>query len=184
MLLHSHTPAHLSLLPALPPELSDFGRVQRLRCRGGAAVALHWAGGVLRQASLEFPHPHPWLAGVQEDRDHAGFARVPASFARAELEDAPGGSPSGSGGAARSAVAYEISYDAPNAMRYADSTAATGDGAGPVGINPAGAGPCAEEIPAGEGGEAPSGAGARGRFRGALRVLSFPCSVTLVAALP
>lgn len=77
MLLHSHVPGLFSLLPALPSELSDFGRVNRLRCRGGVSVSFMWSQHEISEATVVLNYPHPWLSRIEEDADHPGYPKVP-----------------------------------------------------------------------------------------------------------
>ena len=80
MLVHSHVPGHFSLLPALPPQLSAFGRVKRLNCRGGVTVSFVWSKGSISEAVVILNHPHPWLFRVEEDVNHPGYPNIPDSY--------------------------------------------------------------------------------------------------------
>ena len=65
MLLQSHTPSILRLLPALPAAWAS-GKVLGLGARGDVVVSMSWRAGRVRVARLEFLSPHPWNAGLAE----------------------------------------------------------------------------------------------------------------------
>ena len=66
MLLQSHVPGTLSLLPALPKKWSELGSVFGLGARGDVTVSMRWAAGRLTIVKLTFSSPHPWHAGLKE----------------------------------------------------------------------------------------------------------------------
>lgn len=63
MLLQSHVPRHLLLLPALPAALAEGGSVKGLRARGDVEVSIRWAAGQVTAASILLHSAHPWLGG-------------------------------------------------------------------------------------------------------------------------
>ena len=74
MLLQSHVPGHLLLLPALPTALAERGRARGLRARGDVEVSLAWHEATTSVALLQFLSPHPWLVVTLSERsDKAGF---------------------------------------------------------------------------------------------------------------
>jgi len=72
ILVQSHLPGHLLLLPALSASLSE-GRAVGLHCRGDVRVDLTWAAGVVSSAALSFRSPHPWNKGLPESTSGSGF---------------------------------------------------------------------------------------------------------------
>jgi len=72
-LVQSHVPGRLLLLPALPVELSERGRVSGLRARGDVTVSISWRRGTLAATTLLFHSAHPWLAGLNESSSADGF---------------------------------------------------------------------------------------------------------------
>lgn len=87
MLLQSHRSGHLHLLPALPAELAEAGRVGGLRARGGVVVSLAWQQGRLRTATLSFSTAHPWLRGLQEGPSKKeGFFHAAAAAADSSVD--------------------------------------------------------------------------------------------------
>ena len=74
MLLQSHVPGHLLLLPALPSALAERGRARGLRARGDVEVSLVWREASASVALMQFLSPHPWLVVTLSERaDKAGF---------------------------------------------------------------------------------------------------------------
>jgi len=70
MLMQSHLPGTLALLPALPSDWAASGLVKGLGARGDVTISMLWAKGELSIANLIFGSPHPWLAfstGLSED---------------------------------------------------------------------------------------------------------------------
>lgn len=86
MLLQSHIPSHISFLPALPAELSDFGHAKRLNCRGGVTVSMLWEKGILRDVKLHLEQPHPWLNEVAEDKTHRNYPESPVSVSESQAD--------------------------------------------------------------------------------------------------
>ena len=66
LLLQSHVPGVLSLLPALPLALAERGMVRGLRGRGDVEVSMTWQEGAINAALLSFHSKHPWLRGLIE----------------------------------------------------------------------------------------------------------------------
>jgi hypothetical protein len=66
MLLHSHIPRQISLLPALPISLGVAGHAYGLRARGDVGVSMHWRDGKVLAAAIVFNSPHPWLNGLKD----------------------------------------------------------------------------------------------------------------------
>lgn len=93
MLLQSHEPGILRVLPAMSSELYPSGGycnsirptkivhilkdpkrficrvgvVSGMRCRGGYSVSLHWIDNSILGLRLDFEDWHPWLRGQHED---------------------------------------------------------------------------------------------------------------------
>lgn len=65
MLMQSHVPGVLWLLPALPSEWSrSEGGMEGLRARGDVLVSVAWAtGGAIKQATIAFGSQHAWNHG-------------------------------------------------------------------------------------------------------------------------
>ena len=76
MLLQSHLPQTLIVLPALPKQYEDSGHIRGLRSRGDVEVSFTWRGGQVQYLSLRFHSRHPWLSGLQEESSHRGFFRA------------------------------------------------------------------------------------------------------------
>eukprot|EP01041_Mallomonas_annulata_P002018 gene2018-3917_t len=80
MLVQSHTPEVLLLLPALPRALADSGTVRGLHIRGGGRVSVSWEEGSVTAAIVSYATTtttismttstpmtaHPWLYGFEE----------------------------------------------------------------------------------------------------------------------
>jgi hypothetical protein len=165
LLVQSHVPGHLLLLPALPVALSEAGHVRGLRARGDIDVALAWRDGTATAVMLRFLSPHPWITGnISERADQPGFFEVAAG----DLPD------NREGGRATMRVATPnalrlVASRRPNTTSWVDG----GDG-------------CARYV---MGGGAPSGdvRNANSHWThnshvGLLRVLSFPCDVSLCSS--
>lgn len=163
LLVQSHVPGHLLLLPALPAALSEAGHARGLRARGDIEVALAWREAAASAAVLRFLSPHPWITGnVSERADQPGF-----------FEAAGGDEFDSSGGRASMRVA------APNALRLvvsrrtnATSWADGGDG-------------CARYMSDGAlsgGARMANSHWTRNSHVGVLRIMSFPCDVSLCSA--
>jgi hypothetical protein len=73
MVLQSHIPGSLILLPALPLALAEQGTARGLQARGDIDVSFTWRDGDVAAANLLFRAPHPWLRGVSEDKWKTGF---------------------------------------------------------------------------------------------------------------
>ena len=74
MLLQSHVPGHLLLLPALPSALAERGRARGLHARGDVEVSLAWREATASVVLIQFLSPHPWLVVTLSERtDKAGF---------------------------------------------------------------------------------------------------------------
>jgi len=78
MLLQSHTPGVISLLPALPPALPSAlpsGHVYGLNARGNVIVSMAWRNNKLQASELLFQSDHFWLRSQQQGSpsEHAGF---------------------------------------------------------------------------------------------------------------
>ena len=111
MLLQSHLPGLLLLLPAWPSGLGERGIVKGLRARGGLVVSLEWEDGkvVAAVVRLDRGSPHPWLHGVEENPPGSGF------FAYG----------SGRPGPMRSAT-VTLTLTAPNALEVSSSPTGLG----------------------------------------------------------
>ena len=111
MLLQSHLPGLLLLLPAWPSGLGERGIVKGLRARGGLVVSLEWEDGkvVAAVVRLDRGSPHPWLHGVEENPPGSGF------FAYGP----------GRPGPMRSAT-VTLTLTAPNALEVSSSLAGLG----------------------------------------------------------
>ena len=105
MLVQSHIPGQLLLLPAVPSSLAERGVVRGLKARGQVSVSLSWAGGQVTACLLRFDGvrvnetnerasgttttttssrsaklvPHPWLLGLREMEGAKGFFEAPPS---------------------------------------------------------------------------------------------------------
>jgi hypothetical protein len=118
MLVQSHLPGHLLLLPALPAALKSSGRVIGMRTRGGGSVSFLWSDGRITAAKVHFQKPrredmtfdnaasrnadvpvHPWLEGIVEIQAGSGFFTA------------------GSGQTGGTGVLFEWSLMTPNEMR-------------------------------------------------------------------
>ena len=85
MLLQSHVPGHLLLLPALPSALAERGRARGLRARGDVEVSLVWQEATASVALIQFLSPHPWLVVTLSERtDKTGFYQ-PSTTANGEV---------------------------------------------------------------------------------------------------
>lgn len=88
MLIQSHIPGLLKLLPAVSSSLlqrrkaSAFG----LRVRGDVQVSMVWDAGQLIASVLVFNSPHPWLQGLHEDPQHPGFYTSVTTTATADAQ--------------------------------------------------------------------------------------------------
>jgi len=75
MLLHSHIPGVLSLLPALPKTLPR-GHVYGLQVRGAVEVSMGWSNGVLVAVELVFHSKHFWQKARVPYELYAGVSRA------------------------------------------------------------------------------------------------------------
>lgn len=75
MLVHSHIPGWIHLLPSVPDEWSA-GTVKGLRVRGNAQVSIHWEAHNIVVAFLSFGSNHPWWRGVSIETDRDGLYEV------------------------------------------------------------------------------------------------------------
>lgn len=168
MLVQSHIPSHVSLLPALPAELSDFGHLRRIQCRGGVSVSMQWSLGMLQRVTFHFQHPHPWLAGFEEDPNYPGFPVVPLHFLEksANIAEADGRQYTPESELfSEMTKKYDtaITFDSPNRLRLVSSSSE-----GEV--------KCAEELSFS--GNVHTLVGPRNQ--GMLKIFHFPCVVSLV----
>ena len=97
MLLQSHTPGVLSLLPALPASLPS-GHVYGLNARGNVIVSMAWRDHKLLASKLLFQSDHFWWHSHQQN-PHSEFP----DFHNANKTD-------------HSGVAFSIIITAPNRM--------------------------------------------------------------------
>lgn len=63
MLVHSHVPGLISLLPALPREYGVKGSVVEMRLRGDVTLSMQWREGKVISVDLLFHTAHPWCEG-------------------------------------------------------------------------------------------------------------------------
>lgn len=75
MLLQSHTPGVLSLLPALPAALPS-GHVYGLNARGNVIVSMIWRERQLQVSELHFQSDHFWLHSQVPHAEYSGFYGV------------------------------------------------------------------------------------------------------------
>lgn len=77
MLLHSHAPNALSLLPALPVQWAS-GRLIGARARGHMAVSVTWSAGKVVAAELQFLSVHPyWTFSAYHKKKVLALAATP-----------------------------------------------------------------------------------------------------------
>eukprot|EP01042_Synura_sphagnicola_P035441 gene35441-45391_t len=62
MIVQSHVPGHVDLIPALSDELRGSGRATGLGSRGSTQVSLSWESGKVFVTTLLFISPHPWYS--------------------------------------------------------------------------------------------------------------------------
>ena len=87
MLVQSHVSGVLSLLPALPSSIAEAGRVSGLAARGGVTVSIIWDKKAVTTAVLHFEGPHPWYAPRQGGgsglvEETPGYFRWPSGWER------------------------------------------------------------------------------------------------------
>jgi len=87
MLLQSHLPGTLALLPALPTKWAGHGSALGLGARGDAVVSMRWLKGKVTAAKIVFNSPHPWLASAAGLRETGPgyFAWRPEALEAARL---------------------------------------------------------------------------------------------------
>lgn len=68
LLIQSHKPNTLHLLPALPTVMKKnaVGKLWGVRVRGGVHVSFAWELGNVTGLELNLEKPHPWLYGLTE----------------------------------------------------------------------------------------------------------------------
>lgn len=67
MLVHSHIPSVISILPALPSYLSS-GVAKKLKARGDVEISMRWNEGAVVSLVLHFNSNHPWLSNIKENQ--------------------------------------------------------------------------------------------------------------------
>jgi hypothetical protein len=74
MLLQSHVPGFIHLLPAWPTQPSESGFIRNFIARGNIKVSMQWSQEkTVQVVELVFNEFHPWLNGVVENGDKKGF---------------------------------------------------------------------------------------------------------------
>ena len=71
LLVQSHVPNLILLLPSIPSELSATGYLT-LFCRGDIKASLSWRNGNVTEATLLFNSNHPWHRGIEESPSGSG----------------------------------------------------------------------------------------------------------------
>lgn len=117
LLLQSHLPRRLILLPALPPVWKSHGQIKGLRARGDVTVSIRWQGGDVQQALFSFTMPwHPWWisdGGIEENCLHRGHYGSTIEEAKAS---------------SKSSLLSEISLLTPNEVSILDPAELDGPG--------------------------------------------------------
>jgi hypothetical protein len=188
LLLQSHVPGHLLLLPALPVALAEHGQAHGLRGRGDVEVWMSWVASAATAAVVRFLSPHPWhLSGITERPDRPGFYQTKGKLATATTAGGAGEAAAGAGAGAAGAADGElvINIVAPNALRLVSSRLMSNQTNG-VAVT----GPCARLE--GDGGSTHADEAFHTRTAHphwtaqrhvlTLRVVRFPCEVSLCPA--
>lgn len=114
LLLQSHIPGHLLLLPALPIALAEYGHARGLRGRGDVEVSMAWRAAAATAVVVRCLSAHPWhVTGVTERVDRPGFFQTAKSFPTG------GGRGRGRGGGADGDMSIRVV--SPNALRLVSS---------------------------------------------------------------
>lgn len=80
MLLHSHIPGQLTLLPALPTSMSNSGYIRGIHARGDIKVNIAWSKGVVIGVSLLLDTYNPWpFDALVQSTSFPGFLSVPGT---------------------------------------------------------------------------------------------------------
>jgi hypothetical protein len=81
MLIQSHIPGVLFLLPSLPLELSHSGLIRNWLTRGGARVSMRWRRGSILSARIRFHERHPWfsIAPIETKRGYFHSSSSPSA---------------------------------------------------------------------------------------------------------
>ncbi len=183
LLLQSHVPGHLLLLPALPVALAEHGQARGLRGRGDVEVWMSWVASAATAAVVRFLSPHPWhLSGITERPDRPGFYQTKGKPATATTTAAAGATAAGAGAGAADGELV-INIVAPNALRLVSSRLMANQTSGDAVT-------CARLE--GEGGDAHSDEAFHTRTAHphwtaqrhvlTLRIVRFPCEVSLCPA--